>query len=73
MKRFRYACVLFSISLFAVTGCTTVEPWEKGYLAREEMMLTPDPLAATLSDHVFFSKEASSSGSSSSGSGCGCN
>ncbi|MEL7312814.1 MAG: DUF4266 domain-containing protein [Pseudomonadota bacterium] len=68
--------VVFYLSVAGVllqAGCTPVQPWEKGYLAREEMMLTPDPLAATLSDHVFFSKEASTSGSQASGSGCGCN
>lgn len=62
-----------SLCIFLSTGCASVEPWEKGYLAREEMTLTPDPLAATLSDHIFFSKEASTSGSQASGSGCGCN
>ncbi|MEL6868438.1 MAG: DUF4266 domain-containing protein [Pseudomonadota bacterium] len=66
-------CLIASLCVLFGTGCATVEPWEKGYLAREEMTLTPDPLAATLSDHIFFSKEASSSGSSASGSGCGCN
>ncbi|MEO1596464.1 MAG: DUF4266 domain-containing protein [Pseudomonadota bacterium] len=55
------------------TGCTTVKAWEKGYVAREEMAFAPDPLAEALSDHVFFSKEASTSGSLVSGSGCGCN
>ncbi len=73
MKRRFLLCLAMCALAFTQSACTTVQPWEKGYLAREEMLLTPDPLAATLNDHIFFSKEASTSGSQASGSGCGCN
>ncbi len=56
-----------------LTACTPVAAWERGTLAKPEMALESDPLAATLHNHVYFSKEASSGGNSASGGGCGCN
>lgn len=56
-----------------LSACTTVNPWEKGNLARPEMGLAYDPLEAKIMEHVYFSKEGSSSGSAVSGGGCGCN
>jgi hypothetical protein len=37
------------------------------------MQLDADPIAASLDDHIYFSKEASSGGRSFGGGGCGCN
>lgn len=56
-----------------LTGCSTVSPWQRGTLAREDMSWTPDRLEATLNDHVYFSKEASFGGTAAAGGGCGCN
>lgn len=61
------------LSLSLITSCTQVKPWERGYLAKEEMAWRTDPLEGALNDHIFFSKEASSGGSSAAGGGCGCN
>lgn len=60
-------CVLLS------TGCTTVKPWERGTLTKKEMAWSPDPLANTLSEHIYFAKEAAAGGYGSAGGGCGCN
>jgi hypothetical protein len=57
----------------ALISCTQVHPWERGYLARDEMAWQADSLEGALNDHIFFSKEASSGGSSAAGGGCGCN
>ena len=54
-------------------GCTTVQPWERGYLAKEQMLLSPDPRESALQGQIFYSKEASSGGSGAAGGGCGCN
>ncbi|ASJ70250.1 DUF4266 domain-containing protein [Granulosicoccus antarcticus] len=61
--------------LIALGGCSSlgVQPWERGTLARPEMALTSQPIAAALDDHIYFSKEASSGGRSFGGGGCGCN
>jgi hypothetical protein len=61
------------VCLFALGGCTTVQPWERGVLAKEEMSWSPNRLEATLNGHVYFSKEASSGGGAAAGGGCGCN
>ncbi len=62
-------------SLLAVTlaGCATVQPWERGTLAREEMQWQADVMDGRLRDQVYTSKEAASGGSGAAGGGCGCN
>ncbi|MFV9615920.1 MAG: DUF4266 domain-containing protein [Gammaproteobacteria bacterium] len=64
--------------VMAVSACShlqpeVVQPWERGNLARENMMLTPNPVQAGLDEHIYFSKEAASGGSGVGGGGCGCN
>lgn len=54
-------------------GCSTVKPWERGNLADYTMRPDRDPLAAAMSDHIYFSREASSGGRGVGGGGCGCN
>lgn len=61
------------LSLLSLGGCMTTQPWERGVLAREDMLPISDPLQAALEDHTYFSKEASSGGRSFGGGGCGCN
>ena len=61
------------VALLTLAGCTHVQPWERGTLARPDMQFTADPLEASLMDQVHDSKEASSGGSQSAGAGCGCN
>ena len=52
---------------------TTVEPWEREQLAKNEMAWDPDPLQAAFKQHVHTSKEAATGGNSTTGGGCGCN
>jgi hypothetical protein len=58
-----------------VTGCASmgVQPWDRDILARDDMQLVSEPLDASLDDHIYFSKEASSGGQGFGGGGCGCN
>ena len=68
--------ILSAVLLLAVcAGCSSmgVEPWERDVLAREDMQLITDPLAAATDVHIYFSKEASSGGRGFGGGGCGCN
>jgi hypothetical protein len=68
MKRWlMIACAL------ALAGCSTVQPWQKGNLAKPEMAFDVDPLQARFEDHTYFSKEGASGGSGVGGGGCGCN
>jgi len=63
--------VLLTAILAALTGCATVQPWERDLHAREDMQ--PNQRDAAIDDHIYFSKEASSGGRGFAGGGCGCN
>lgn len=55
------------------SGCTTVNPWERGRLARPEMAWDVDPMLVAHRNHSYFSKEGSNGEASATGGGCGCN
>ena len=67
--------VLPLLATLLASGCASlgVKPWERNLLARDDMLMTADPLDLALDDHIYFSKEASSGGQSFAGGGCGCN
>lgn len=62
-------------ALLVATGCSSmgVRPWERNLLARDDMLMTADPLDLAFDEHIYFSKEASSGGQGFAGGGCGCN
>lgn len=59
--------------LMCMSGCVTVQPWQRGTLARPDMQPVTDAAQAAFEDHIYFSKEASSGGRGFGGGGCGCN
>jgi hypothetical protein len=62
------------ISLVLVLqGCSSVSPWERGNLAKDDMRINPNPNLNRFKNHIFSSKEASQGGHGGSGGGCGCN
>jgi len=67
--------IILAATLVGISGCSSmgVEPWERDVLAKDEMQLLSDPLEASIDDHIYFSKEASSGGRGFGGGGCGCN
>lgn len=72
MRRVILICVGCALAA-ALAGCTTVQPWERGNLAEFTMRPDRDPLAAAMSEHVYFSREGSNGGRGVGGGGCGCN
>jgi len=66
-----------SLLLFAITAsaCSTptIQPWERGTLAKPEMQWVNDGLDFSLANHINFSKEGSNGGTMVVGGGCGCN
>ena len=68
-------CISLVASLAAVAGCSGfgVQAWDRDILARDDMQLVSDPIEASLDEHIYFSKEASSGGQGFGGGGCGCN
>lgn len=69
--------ILLTLAVLAgsavVGGCANVEPWDRDVLARDSMQIVSDPVDASIDDHIYFSKEASSGGQGFGGGGCGCN
>jgi hypothetical protein len=66
--------VLMVPALLALAGCaTTVQPWEKGKLAKPEMTFGGNQLETRYADHVYTSREAATGGAGVGGGGCGCN
>jgi hypothetical protein len=63
--------LIAAASLFS--GCATVQPWQRGNLADYTMRQDRDPLNNSMSEHVYFSREASTGGRGVGGGGCGCN
>jgi hypothetical protein len=64
--------LIILISILFASGCTTVKPWQRGYLAKD-VMGNQDSLRSSLDNHIYFSKEGSSGGGQAAGGGCGCN
>ena len=64
--------LLFVVGSLSLTGCA-VAPWERGNLAKKQMLIDPNPNRSALRNHVFDSKESSQGGMGGSGGGCGCN
>jgi Domain of unknown function (DUF4266) len=71
----KYTKTLAGAVLLASTlsGCATVQPWQREITARKSMQLGRNPQLAAAHDHTYFSKEASAGGRSYDGGGCGCN
>ena len=69
-----YICLSFLlVAVLFSTGCSSVKPWEKGYLADYTMKTDRDVLEVVFTEHMWFSREAASGGASIGGGGCGCN
>lgn len=68
-----FAC----IALISLSNCTTklvrVKPYERGNLAHPVMSPDRDGLLTAMTEHAYFSREASFGGGGVGGGGCGCN
>jgi hypothetical protein len=74
IMRFRkWIFILLLAAVAAFSGCSSVEPWERGFLADEMMRVDRDPLSLANAEHLWFSREAVSGGQGIGGGGCGCN
>ncbi|MDB6174072.1 MAG: lipoprotein [Chthoniobacteraceae bacterium] len=71
MKSLRLFLLLSATGL--CTACTTVKPWDRGHLADYTMRPSRDPVTDSISEHVWFTREAFAGGRGVGGGGCGCN
>ncbi len=67
--------LLACAALACLGGCATqtVQPWQRGQLARWDMRWDPDALQAAMNRHAYFSKEGTAGEIGAAGGGCGCN
>jgi hypothetical protein len=65
--------IALAIALLALAGCTAVAPYQRGYLARDDMALDANPGTLKALEKTYSAKEAASGGASVGGGGCGCN
>lgn len=70
--------LLFPIAAAALaSSCSPalarVKPYERGTLAKPVMSESMDPLLTAMTEHAYFSREASFGGGGVGGGGCGCN
>jgi hypothetical protein len=61
------------LAALVAAGCAAVAPYQRGYLAREDMALDPSLGTARALEKTYSAKEAASGGASVGGGGCGCN
>jgi len=69
----RFLLVIFIAMTISACGLTTVKPWERDVLARENMQLDTDALLEMMDEQIYYSKEAAHGGQGVGGGGCGCN
>jgi hypothetical protein len=63
-----------ALALLALAAaCTPVAPYQRAYLARDDMALEGNLGNARALEKTFSAKEAASGGASVGGGGCGCN
>ena len=72
MKFLRLALAVLGWISFG-SGCVAVKPYQRGALADYTMRADRDPLAESLHEHVYFTREAAAGGRGVGGGGCGCN
>jgi len=73
----RAGSIALLIALFALGGCSRLEPWVKPYerenIADPIMAWDRDPVSSSYMRHVYESREGARGASGASGGGCGCN
>ena len=67
------------LGLVACSSCATqpqlnrVKPWQRAHLAKPTMDPKHAGMAPMVTEHIYFSREASHGGDGVGGGGCGCN
>ena len=66
--------ILIALSMAACSpALVRVKPYERGNLAKPVMEEDINPLQTAMTEHAYFSREASFGGGGVGGGGCGCN
>jgi LPS O-antigen subunit length determinant protein (WzzB/FepE family) len=62
-----------AIALLEACSVTPVSAWQRGNLAKQQMVRDAAGLHSALEQHTYASKEGTAGGYSVGGGGCGCN
>jgi hypothetical protein len=66
--------IVAAVALAAcAAACAPVAPYQRAYLARDDMALDANPGTMKALEKTFSAKEAAQGGASVGGGGCGCN
>jgi uncharacterized protein DUF4266 len=65
-------CAL-ALAALALAACAPVAPYQRGFLAREDMAFDANPGTMKALEKTYSAKEAASGGATVGGGGCGCN
>ncbi len=66
------ALMLLLTMAATLSACSTVQPWDRGNLAKPQMALDPYPPQSALRVHNYSSREAAAGSNVAQGGGCGC-
>ena len=62
-----------TLALALLAACTTVQPWERGTLAKPVMSVDDPPQEKTQKLRTYGAKEGGAAATGVGGGGCGCN
>lgn len=65
--------VLLLVIAVLAAACAPVAPYQRAYLARDDMALDGNPGFMKAIEKTYSAKEGASGGASVGGGGCGCN
>jgi hypothetical protein len=69
----RSALAALCVACLASGGCASVQPWERGTLAKPSMAVEEPPHESAQRQRTYGAKEAGAAASGVGGGGCGCN
>jgi len=67
------SALMTTVVLLCACSTTPVSAWQRGNLAKKQMVRDASGLHSALEQHTYASKEATGGGYSVGGGGCGCN
>jgi hypothetical protein len=72
MKITKYIFILLALLSIVLSGCTTVQPWERERLSDPNMIFDENPIQKGIYEHYINIREGSEGGDGSQSGGCGC-
>lgn len=69
----RLAVAAAIVTTLGAAGCATVQPWERGRLAKAPMIFGADAWGEGIEQHLMQYREGAAGGFGGGGGGCGCN